>query len=262
MRKAGKIGVGLFSTGVTAVGLLALRDHAPWLAKALSDQVLSAATAGVLLLMFTGTVLVVIDLVAAQFEAVLESENFEAHVAKSNQLDLVRTLATELFGPEVSSINRMKSWKKKHPRAVIAVCRRAESKAKRSQELVGYFCLVPLTESAEASLLSGDLKGSDIHDLHLAQDTARALYLGAIGAKGGIRAKAFTLGALNAELAKQGEARKAEIVYTRPVSDDGLRLAKRYGFTPVGGGELSKGQLARIEFHDLLPDATWLPAQP
>lgn len=99
-----------------------------------------------------------------------------------------------------------------------------------SGKVIGYYCLLPLTQKGEQKVLDRDLLLGDL-DIECFAKRFRKhgpVYIGGIA---GLNKKA---GAAALEQMKhlivKLEASKA---YARPATDDGVRLVKRYGFEPV-----------------------------
>lgn len=108
--------------------------------------------------------------------------------------------------------------------------------------VVGLIAAYPLTKSAAQEMLAGRLRGHLIQPSHiLARGKAKTVYIGAIAAAGKpgsaqlLRVIDLYLGTLTAE----GDVPQ---FLTTPQSGPGIRIAGKYGFTPVldypGGGSL------------------------
>ncbi len=104
---------------------------------------------------------------------------------------------------------------------------------KRCERLSGYFCVIPLSTEAAASVKAG-LRGGRLAMDHVpvSQEETAALYIGAVAAQDQA-SQAVVLAALHSHL--QYLDRGITEVLTRPLTEDGLRLVTKYGFQPVRG---------------------------
>jgi hypothetical protein len=102
-----------------------------------------------------------------------------------------------------------------------------------TRKMVGCFTIIPLKQGAVRQLEDGSLQGAGIRPDNITKRkrTAKGFYVGiVIGAD--LYAKGFTLKHLEMEmdrLCKNGVMK----VFTRPVTDDGLRLVRKQGFRNV-----------------------------
>ena len=129
------------------------------------------------------------------------------------------------------------------------VFRFLEKKTKRDRhtkvEIEGFCTIVPMTREAETLLANEQLNGLKMNRTHVA-GPGRAHKVVYIGSVGGDCAKAkaavlnYVLGLID-----DCAARGVTHVYTRPVTQDGLRIAKKYGFHPVKG-DAAPDELRRL----------------
>lgn len=103
----------------------------------------------------------------------------------------------------------------------------------KKSERVGFFSIIRLTDDAIRLYETNNLSGFQLSRTHIAgpRARARALYIGGLGAKG-VRAKGWIIQHLRSRIDVFFED-NGEVVYTRPVTEDGLRLATKLGFAPV-----------------------------
>ncbi len=99
-------------------------------------------------------------------------------------------------------------------------------------ELVGIVVLAPLTKRAEDRVRG--FKINDTHDTNVKRDVStdwnvQAAYIAGIAARS-YRARGYVVGATEAWLS----GHNIRTVIARPISDDGLRAVRRWGFVPVG----------------------------
>lgn len=100
----------------------------------------------------------------------------------------------------------------------------------RTDEIIGYFCILPLTVNGERSVMERDLINDDLDIGNFAKRFRRGVPV-YIGSMAGVntRGRAATLELAKVVLADL-ETSKA---FTRPVTKDGVRLVKKFGFKPV-----------------------------
>lgn len=110
--------------------------------------------------------------------------------------------------------------------------RRSIWKVKDTQtnKIIGYFCILPLTARGEEKVLERDLIGEGLDIKCFAKNFRKGtpFYIGSIAGlsrKGG----AAALESLKSQLVRF-EASKA---YARPMTAEGVRLVKKFGFNPV-----------------------------
>jgi hypothetical protein len=183
----------------------------------------------------------------------IRRKNYECYPAARDQLPLVHEIATRYFGDDVSTLETMNRWWVKNPEIFFLLARIYRGRQETNEEIVGYFCVVPLTKRAENRLRAGDLRGSQFEERDIASGPGRcaAVYIGALVAEGKVaRGNLTTL--VHYELATRWRKRAAR-AYTRPVTPDGLRLARKYKFSAVQPGirgdlgDLFVAELAALE---------------
>lgn len=141
-------------------------------------------------------------------------------------------LAEEWFGPDVTP-TEMVARLIKIP-GIIKVVRvvRLQGTTKH-EEIIGYFCIFPLSAAVAEQLISGELRGSQIDAKHIESDPAKCsdVYIGAV-----VATHFYARGTVLEELERAIAARTqggAVNVLTRPFTDDGRRLVKKNGFVRV-----------------------------
>lgn len=112
--------------------------------------------------------------------------------------------------------------------------------ARKTVEVKGFCTVIPMKRDAGILLEKGELNGLKMDGTHIAGPKERfdVYYIGSIGAEGS-SAKAAVLNyvlALVDEFAQRGRGR----VYTRPITEDGLRIVIKYGFVRTVDGEQPK----------------------
>ena len=157
------------------------------------------------------------------------------------------------FGADqVSSIKTMKRWYDQNPMLFWVIVESKRKPAETRKRLVGYFCIIPIASETERRLRNGQLVGAnlDASDIVRPRRSAAALYLAAVVAKGR-KARGAALGHLHHHVTSYWD-RKVPVIYSRPVTKDGFRVAERYGFTPVDEEARTLGDL--FERHTNAPN--------
>lgn len=102
-----------------------------------------------------------------------------------------------------------------------------------SKSFVGYYCVIPISESAVKKLVSNEITGAGFISEHIVQANRDpyAVYLGGIAASGWL-ARGNLRSALHNEVFNHW-AKKTRMAYTRPITQEGCRLIQKYNFTTV-----------------------------
>jgi len=138
------------------------------------------------------------------------------------------------LGEDILSLKRMKDFHEKNPDIFFGVFEESNALfGGRTKKLCGYYSIAPITAETRVLLERSALRGSDFGPENITEKGHRpaGLYIGGIAARGH-GAKGATLQALLSRLQIEAE-RKSPHVFTRPVTQDGLRLARRNDFKPV-----------------------------
>ena len=145
-----------------------------------------------------------------------------------------------IFGEEMIPPERVKEWMKKNPMIAYTVVRASRDHPDR-YDLVGYFELLPLTKAGEEKLRrsrpdTGSLSVTDIYS-PLKWAVATAYYVASVGVIDATNRKhenrRLVEGTVMRMLIEQLRClgvRQTIDVYARPVTKDGLRLVREYGF--------------------------------
>jgi len=163
----------------------------------------------------------------------------ECRPARLEDLRTINELATRLFGQDVSSLESMRAWREKN-QDVFWILRRITSSpgGYRNEEVVGYFCVIPIGHEAKVQLRNGQMKISDLPSDSVLEShkPADAVYVGGIAGTD-LHSKANILIALTTHLQDLAKSRNLEIL-TRPVTEDGLRVVENHEMTPVSDAGL------------------------
>lgn len=120
-------------------------------------------------------------------------------------------------------------------RSIYGKCRTGWKKVvdTRTNELVGYFIVLPLTKAGEEAIRSRSfgLHSEQAVNYFKKNHSARcSVYIGMVGAKKGLKdAKAFAINRLR-HFMNSGDYGR---LYARAATGDGLRLLKKQNFSPV-----------------------------
>ena len=103
----------------------------------------------------------------------------------------------------------------------------------KKTERVGFFSLLRLTAAALPLCEANNLNSFQMNRTHIAgpRKSAPGLYVGGLGADG-FRARGWLVQYLRSRIDQFFE-QGGRVVYTRPVTDEGLRLANSLGFVPA-----------------------------
>jgi hypothetical protein len=110
-----------------------------------------------------------------------------------------------------------------------------------SEKIVGFYCIMPLTKKAAQQLRSGTrlVGGPRPEDIVKSWDGASGIYIAGIAADKG-NARGHLEAALNVHIftiiCHKLRKTKGTPLFTRPLTDDGIRTAEKYGFKRVGEG--------------------------
>jgi hypothetical protein len=128
----------------------------------------------------------------------------------------------------------------------------------RSLKVIGFFSLVPLNENAVVLLEEERLDGLRFNSEHICSPKQRpaGLYIGSIAVHGW-RARGEILGYVRSRIDEAAES-GIHLVYTRPITHDGLRLAKRHDFVPVAD-DCGDDELKRIYKREYQRESTEAP---
>lgn len=165
--------------------------------------------------------------------------------AKRNELDDFLPFYQSVIGGPVPPMNEVKRMFRTNGEIIRLLERIKRGRAREDRRLVGFCSVLPLKKDAVTLLEREKLDGLKLTRLHMCtpRETPAAIYIGSIGGKG-VEAKAailnYTLGVMHDQA-----AHGVRCVYTRPTTREGLRVAKQYGFAPVGVN-VDPAELGRI----------------
>ncbi len=151
----------------------------------------------------------------------------ERSAAGPQDIVAVHEFAVRFLGPDISPIDLMTEWSRVDPET-ISVIRRIEPDGAKQSELVAYFCVLRLNDQATARMRRGELTGLQMKAADLAKPGESCACVYVAGVIGADRvAKAVALDHLIRHISSISLDPKTE-VFTRPVTEDGLRLVSRF----------------------------------
>lgn len=151
--------------------------------------------------------------------------------------------ATSRFGSKVSKVATIRAWSEKYPGCFGVVTVERQRGRRRIVDVDGYFTALPLSAHAAADIRAGRRSISEIPATELCAPGRQvsAIYVGAVAASSG-EGKALAVQGLRSLVAKMADGRDC-MVYTRPITADGLRLARHFNMTPVHTSEDDMGMV-------------------
>jgi hypothetical protein len=157
------------------------------------------------------------------------------HIADRGELDALHEYCTTKLTGSWASLDTWRERYDKNPRIFHMVKAIRKKGFESTEKLVGTFALTPITEETRRLLEKEEVVGVGFTADHIAAPGERpaALYLTGIVASEG--AKGYTELLLSWKLQQEAEAGN-RLVYTRPFTKDGMRLVKKYEFSPVNAG--------------------------
>ncbi len=170
--------------------------------------------------------------------------NFHIARMKPREMDISIDLSKKLF-PSIPTKRELKSLYKANNSICQIQFREIKILGFTLHKPTGLFSALPMTKAARNLLEQEELHGLKFSDKHVVKEHRPygCLYIGAVGALGP-RAKKqifiFLKGFIHSEFQKG-----VEIIFTRPTTKDGLRVAKVSCFTPVLD-DVEAGELDRL----------------
>ena len=167
--------------------------------------------------------------------------------AAKEELPALHAYCLSKFGGQISDLPTMIPWYERNPQIFEILTRKPAGSATMS-DIEGYFSLLPLTEEARRAVNIGTYAGATLPPEAIATDeSATALYIGGIAAntsKGQVKA-VFRL----RERLRGFDG--AKVIYTRPITEHGLKWVRDAQFTRVDGKpELFLGYLCKKDVQD------------
>jgi len=177
---------------------------------------------------------------------------------RASDLKDMRDFCLAAIGPGLSPLKKMRRWYD-HNATIFSILVAArpddEVRPDRSESIAGYFGIIPINKTACTALDQEQLDGVSFTTAHICRvdETASGYYIAGVAASNSIaRRKTLT------ELKKRLEvlvSSDPQLFYTRPISEDGLKLVKAFDFDRVDNTsefsleELYRKTLSRESLH-------------
>ena len=176
--------------------------------------------------------------VSRWFNNWLEASGLECRIAKKRDIEWIHQFGQQELGVS-SNLNRLLEWQSIN-REIFWVIINNDIRGDRNKKLMGYFAVIPLNQAATTLVEAEKIDGTSFTKDHIIprkrgriSKTPASIYIGGVAAKKGLRLRHFTLISLKAHINSENSKQGVKAFYTRPVTDDGMRLIKRYKFSPV-----------------------------
>jgi pimeloyl-ACP methyl ester carboxylesterase len=172
-----------------------------------------------------------------------DGEEVQVEDAAPDDVSNIRNLAVHFFGEGVTPEDVLIEFARIG--GILRVVKRVFTSGHDKRErFSGYFCVIPLHRDAAASVRAETLRGGSLTIDHVPSndDKAAALYVGAVAARDHY-SRAVVLEALRLHVGYSAALGIREVL-TRPLTERGLGLVRKYGFRPVRTG--SPGGLGEL----------------
>lgn len=162
---------------------------------------------------------------------------FTCQRARRTELKALFTFCSRYLGGDIAPLRQMKDWHSKNDH-IFFVVRRSHSwfwqRAWSQPQMIGYFAIIPLTDTAAAEVGAERLVGTEFKtsDVTSAMQLSQCFYIGGVAAR---RSRLQVVRYLRSEVIAALEQGPSTI-YARPVTQAGLRLAANHGLKPVAPG--------------------------
>lgn len=171
--------------------------------------------------------------------------DYDSRVVSQAELRSAYSFCKKHFGNDVASLKTMKRWQTKYPEYArfIVWTRTTKSGHSAKSRIMGFLDIIPLTDQGEEELKKGtsivNLNDTHVPDRHT---KPACVYIGGIVGTDRI-AKARVIQAVTSSV-EEFKARGVSRFYTRPTTEEGLRIVKKYGFERLDGDPCTLNQLA------------------
>lgn len=181
----------------------------------------------------------------------LENTKYIDHIVERGELDALHQFCTMLIPNGWARLDQWRERYNKNPKIFHMVKAVTKKGFDCTEKLVGSFALTPITEETCELLEKCQLTGIGFTSHHITapHEKPAALYLTGIVAVG--IARGFTEMLVSWKLQQEAEEGN-RLIYTRPLTDDGIRLVKKYEFSPVDPTityEAGKGHVFKKEIY-------------
>ncbi|MEE2944233.1 MAG: hypothetical protein VX444_03580 [Pseudomonadota bacterium] len=155
------------------------------------------------------------------------ADRYLVELATEDDLSMIDSLSSQAFGLVASNLQQIRQLYEVNSDTFWKIVDR------KSDETVGYFCILWLTSEGERQIEKQIFNGP-CPDPKALQTIARSgcpAYIGAVYARGA-RARGVALAALTVHL----KVKRSKRLYAKAATDDGIRVLKKYGFRLLSPG--------------------------
>jgi hypothetical protein len=171
------------------------------------------------------------------------------HIVARGELSDLHKFCTTIIPGGWAHLDQWRERYDKNPRIFHMVKAVTKKGFECTEKLVGSFALTPITADTRDLIEKDELQGIGFTPNHIAAQNEKpaALYLTGIVALP--NAQRYTELLLSWKLQQEADEGN-RLIYTRPMTDDGLRLVKKYEFSPVNPSvdyDTGKGNIFKKE---------------
>jgi pimeloyl-ACP methyl ester carboxylesterase len=163
---------------------------------------------------------------------------WRAVAATADDLPTIYQLAARELGMGISSVDVMHSWLMHNRDLFWMVVHTTLGNGTAVRTVVGYFCLIPISEHASTRLRDGSLKGNAFTNGDILPQMERGctIYVGGIVAQDSELVRQYTMAFAHSKVESWAQVLGEVTLMTRPITERGLKVADRRGFVPVHAG--------------------------
>lgn len=180
---------------------------------------------------------------AKEFHSDFKGSRYFVRPALNSEIDTLYNDFIKLFGPDLLNLNELKKIHAKNENTILLVCKELVVPGKDDKSVtIGFFELFPMMQRYKSHLLNNNLDGRILSQNRILGQTvyAKNYYLGSIGILPSVFYREnFYKGVVLKEFLDhlyQINKHYSFTLFTRPVTQDGLRLVSKYGFKKTDPG--------------------------
>src|SRR5258708_29772416 len=132
-----------------------------------------------------------------------------------------------IFGDQISDLSTMQSWFERN-NSIFEILTRAEDGKAELDDIEGYFSVLPLTDEAKKAIAKGIYSGATLPGEAITSvDKTSLIYVGGVAANSPDNSRKI----MHSLMARIDAFDSASVIYTRPVTQAGLRWVLKSHFT-------------------------------
>ena len=171
----------------------------------------------------------------------LRTRTFDRRTISSDEFDALYVTFTRVFGQDIAGLEVLRRIHIKNRFTIWGVVQEEPGGESDHSNAIGFFEVFPLQDHAVKRVLAGAADGRTMRDGDIYREKGRNpthYYIASVGVMPDVPnelktlCKAATIKQLLWHVAALNQARQIH-VYTRPVTRDGLRLTRKYGFIKI-----------------------------